>query len=174
MLDLKSKLLAAGLVTKEQVDKVDHDRQQKNKKHHAKSPKPEHNPVPPKSISDDEFESRQRQKRLQELKALPKNEQYDVIRRWSLRNRLDKQSGPPSENAQKYFFQKADKSITWLTLEPEVHAQVSEGKAGIISFMSHHGLAHCVLPKDIVEDVAEVFPDWLRALKGHALDPIEP
>ncbi len=165
MLDLKSKLLAAGLVTQAQVDKI--SEQKLNKK--TKRP-----PLPmQRKPQTDDFELRQRQKQLDELKSLPKNEQYDLIRRWVTRNRLDQVSGLPSEQAQKYFFQKADKNISWLTLEPEIYAQVIDGKAGIMAFMSHHGLAHCILPHDIVEDVAEVFPEWLRVLKGHALNPVE-
>jgi hypothetical protein len=94
-----------------------------------------------------------------------------LIRRWVNRNRLDQISGPPSENAQKHFFQKIDKNISWLTLEPEIFTEIIEGKAGIMAYMSHNGLAHCVLPHDIIEDVAVVFPEWLRVLKGHPLNP---
>lgn len=173
MLDLKSKLLAAGLVTQDQVDKANVEKKHGGKRHAPKQAKPAFKEAPVASISDDEFERRQRQKRLQELKALPKNEQYDVIRRWATRNRLDKFQGPTSEQAQKFFFSKAEGSITWLTLEPDVHAMVSNGSAGIISFMSNHGQAHCALPKDIAEDVAEVFPEWLKFLKGHPLTPTD-
>jgi len=161
MLDLKSKLLAAGLVTQEQVDKA--------------------TVKPPKSIAqnhksnaaknESNFEQYQRQKQLNELKNLPKSEQYDLIRKWVNHNRLDVVSGLPSENAQKFFFQKSDKNISWLTLEPNLYEQIKEGTAGIMAFMSHHGLTHCVMPRDIVEDVAEVFPEWLRVLKGHRLEP---
>lgn len=165
MLDLKSKLLAAGLVTQAQVDKIS---EQKSIKKFKRPPLPVNKPPP-----TDDFELRQRQKQLEELKSIPKNEQYDLIRRWVTRNRLDLVSGLPSENAQKYFFQKADKNISWLTLEPEIFAQVVDGKSGIMAYMSHHGLTHCVLSHDIIEDVAMVFPEWLRVLKGHALNPVE-
>ncbi len=166
MLDLKYKLLAAGLVTQAQVDKI--SEQKLNKK--TKRP-----PLPAKKKAPvDDFEMRQRQKQLEELKSLARNEQYDLIRRWVIRNRIDLVSGLPSDNAQKYFFQKVGRNISWLTLEPEVYAQVVEGKAGIMAFMSNHGLAHCVLPYDIIEDVASVFPEWLRVLKGHTLNPVEP
>ena len=154
MLDLKSKLLALGLVTQEQVKKAEQEK--------TKRPKPrrefKQKPV-------DDFEQRQRHKQLEELKNMPKNEQYDLIRRWVSRNRLDKDNSAPLETSEKYFFNKADQSIGWLTLEPDVLAQINDGRAGIMAYMSNSGLAHCVVPKDIVEDVAHVFPEWARVLK---------
>ena len=141
MLDLKAQLLKAGLVTQEQVDNL-----------HAPKKKA------PKA---DTFESDQRRKALGDLKALSKTEQYDVIRRWVTRNRLDKVGGLPSEQAQKYFFQKPSGLVTWLTLEPDILEKIASGQAGIMAYMSHNGIAHSVMPKDIVEDVGEVFPDWV-------------
>lgn len=140
MLDLKTQLLKAGLVTKEQVDNL-----------YA---------LKKKTPKADTFESDQRRKTLADLKALSKTEQYDVIRRWVMRNRLDKVGGLPSEQAQKYFFQKPDGLVTWLTLEPDILEKIISGQAGIMAYMSHNGLAHSVVPKDILEDVAQVFPDW--------------
>lgn len=153
MLDLKSKLLAAGLVTKDQVDRVEqqkHPRRQKQNGH----------PLP-----NDDFEKKQRQKQVDILKSLPKNEQYTMIRRWVDRNRLDKETSILSENTERFFFEKEDKSVSWLTLDKEIHQKIADGACAIIGYMSNHGFTHCVVPRDIAEDVAEVFPAWVRTLK---------
>ena len=124
MLDLKAKLLAAGLVTEKQIERSAIKR-------------------PPNK-----------------LKGLPKAEQYELIRLWVTRNRLDKGIG-----TEKFFFEKADKSVSWLSLETSVITQVQSGDAGLIAFMSNSGLAHAVVPRDIAEDIVEIFPDWSRVLK---------
>lgn len=148
MLDLKSKLLAAGLVSQEQVDKLERQKaEKKNKK------KPE------------SFEVKERNRHLEELRELPKTEQYDLIRKWVQRNRLDKTVPIDPEAIEKFFFEATDGSVSWLTLEKSVHAKIVDGSAGITAFMSNHGMTHCVLPRDIVEDIAQVFPGWVRVLK---------
>ncbi len=124
MLDLKSKLLAAGLVTEAQVERSKIKR-------------------PPNK-----------------LKGLSKAEQYELIRIWVTRNRLDRGVG-----TERFFFEKQDKSVSWLSLEPSVIEQINAGDAGLVAFMSNSGLAHAVVPRDIAEDIIEVFPDWLRVLK---------
>ena len=124
MLDLKSKLLAAGLVTQAQVERVERKR-------------------PPNKLI-----------------GLQKAEQYEIIRRWVDKNRLDSGAG-----AEKFFFERPDKSVSWLSLEPVVIAKIQEGKAGLVAYMSNNGLAHTVLERDIAEDIVEVFPDWIRILK---------
>lgn len=148
MLDLKAKLLAAGLVSQEQVDRVD------AQKANRKKPRQDTPKGPPPN------------RHLEELKKLPKPEQYELIRKWVARNRLDKLTSTEIDALEKFFFQATDGSVSWLTLEKPVHQQVTDGTAGIVAFMSHHGLAHCVLPREIVEDIAHVFPAWLRVLKG--------
>lgn len=183
MLDLKSKLLAAGLVTQEQVKKVDEEKEQARKARQERrqaakeGPRPNNRPRPhhdrrterPKKPAQpfENFEAKQRDKQLALLKTLSRNEQYDMIRRWVERNRFDKHTAQLPEKTERFFFQKMDGSITWLTLDAAVHTQVTDGKAAIIAHMSHHGLAHCVVPVDIAEDVAQVFPYWLRVLKDH-------
>ncbi|MDA0713312.1 MAG: DUF2058 family protein [bacterium] len=162
MLDLKSKLLAAGLVTEEQINKINSHRSAKTKK--LSSLKTTNNNL------ETRFIKQQREKHVNELSSVSKSERYEVVRRWVKHNRFDIIVGLPSENAQKYFFQKENKNISWLTLEPAVHALVVKGDAGIMAFMSNHGLDYCVLPKDIIEDVAKFFPEWLRVLKDHPLD----
>ncbi len=124
MLDLKAKLLKAGLVTEKQIERAGQKR-------------------PPNK-----------------LKGLGKAEQYETIRRWVEKNRLDKGIG-----TEKYFFEKPDKGISWLSLELEVKAKLDSGDAGLVAYMSNNGLAHTVLPRDIVEDIVDIFPDWLRVLK---------
>jgi hypothetical protein len=52
-------------------------------------------------------------------------------------------------------------------LEPEARDHLGDGSAGIVAFMSHHGLAHCVVPRVLAEDIARLFPFWLRVLKDH-------
>ncbi len=176
MLDLKSKLLAAGLVTQEQVNRVEQEKQERKQRKHQlhsvqKTPKSD-------AITDDDFETKQRAKQLETLKSLPKNEQYALIRRWVERNKLDKETSVLTENSEKYFFHKACGSVTWLTVEKEVHQKIVDGEAAIMAYMSNHGLTHCVVPRDIAEDVAEVFPYWLRALTNHVdagkIDPMPP
>jgi len=147
MLDLKSKLLAAGLVSQEQVDKLERQKADKKKK------KPE------------SFEAKERNRHLEELRELPKTEQYDLIRKWAGRNRLDKTVPIDPDAIEKFFFEAADGSVSWLTLEKTIHAKIVDGSAGITAFMSNHGITHCVLPRDIVEDIAQVFPTWVRVLK---------
>src|SRR3989338_6384240 len=123
MLDLKSQLLAAGLVTQSEVERAENKR-------------------PPNK-----------------LKGLSKAEQYDLIRLWVTRHLLDKRLG-----TEKYFFEKPGSAVSWLSLETEVIARIQAGDAGIVAFMSNSGLAHTVVPRDIAEDIVEVFPEWFRVL----------
>jgi hypothetical protein len=164
MLDLKSKLLAAGLVTKDQVEKVEQEKQHRKA---SRGQKPASGHAKPVGQTDAEFEQKQRQKQVDLLKSLPKNDQYIMIRRWVERNRMDKETSVLSENVERFFFQKEDGSVSWLTLEKDIHQKVVDGEAGIIGYMSNHGFTHVVVPRDIAEDVAEAFPAWLRALKDH-------
>lgn len=181
MLDLKAKLLQAGLVTEEQVQKAESDEAEARAKKAAR-----HGGARPKGKgsgkgkgkgnkgggpqSDDE----RWQKRVAELKEAPKSDQYDAIRGWVARTRLDQAKGLPSENAERFHFTKHDGHISWLTLEPPVKQALSEGKAGIIAFMSHNGLAHCVVPREVALDVGQVRPEWVRHLDGFAVETRAP
>jgi uncharacterized protein YaiL (DUF2058 family) len=139
VLDLKSKLLKAGLVTEDQVKRVEEEaREQKDPW----------------------------RRRLNDLKKAPKSEQYDVIRGWVDRHRIDEKTKVPSEQASRFHFAKEDGAIGHVTLEPDVHAKLASGEAGIIAFMGHNGLEHAVVPADLAKDIAHVKPDWLRALAG--------
>jgi hypothetical protein len=157
MLDLKAKLAAAGLVTKEQVAAA--ERRGKPGKADAKPGRPDPKPpapAKPKSGLD-----------VAALKKASKSEIYEAVRRVVDRARLDPIGGLPSERAEAFHFPTAQGSLSRLTLEPEIHAQVADGRAAIVAYMSHHGLAHCVVPRVVADDLAEVNPLWLRVCKDH-------
>jgi uncharacterized protein YaiL (DUF2058 family) len=134
MLDLKAKLLAAGLVTEEQVKRVEAEK--KDPAWH---------------------------KRLEALKSAGKSEQYDAIRGWVDRHRIDSKTAVPSEQATRFHFQKSDGAIGHITLEPDVHAKLAAGEAGIVAFMGHNGLEHAVVPADLARDISYIKPEWLRS-----------
>ena len=150
MLDLKAKLLAAGLVTKDQVDKVEAEQQAKKQK------------KPPQKRDD---EAARWAKRVAELAAAGKAEQYEAIRGWVDRLRLDQVKGL-SETAERFHFAKSDGSISWMSVEPDVKEKLAQGEAGIIAYMSNNGLTHAVVPKDVAKDVHTIRPEWLRVLHG--------
>lgn len=170
MLDLKAKLLKAGLVTEEQVQKVESEEADKRAKRAAKKHGKKGGGGKGAPPSDDE----RWQKRIAELKDAPKSEQYDAIRGWVQRTRLDQVKGLPSEQADRFHFTKHDGHISWLTLEPDVKQALSDGKAGIIAFMSHNGLAHCVVPREVALDVGQVRPEWVRHLDGFEVETRAP
>jgi hypothetical protein len=150
MLDLKAKLAAAGLVTQEQIAAAE------RKNHNKKPPAQPKAPPAPKSGLD-----------VAALKKAGKSELYDATRRVVDRTRLDPAGALPSERAEAFHFTTQTGGLARLTLEPEVTAQVVDGRAGIVAYMSHHGLAHCVVPRVVAEDLAAVSPPWLRVLKDH-------
>ena len=137
MFNLKDKLLAKGLISKEQISKLEQKAQ----------PKP----------SQDE------KKFVNELKNQDKVQQYITIRKWVDKNRLDKEF-ISALDTQKFFINSKDAQVSWLNLTPEVIKKIEEGHAGVIAYMSNNGLAHAVVPKDIALDVGEVFPLWLKVL----------
>lgn len=101
------------------------------------------------------------------LQSGNKGEAYDAIRRAVDHSRLDPAHGIPGEHAEAFHFSTAAGQLSRLTLEPEARAALTDGSAGLIAFMSHHGLAHCVVPRPLAEAVHAVFPLWLRVLKDH-------
>lgn len=147
MFDLKAQLLQKGLVTEEQIKKVDQEKQKNTKKSNQ---------------SANELD-KERAKALSNLKSSDKNEQYLIIRRWVDINRKDKPTDV-SLDCEKFFLTGKDGQITWLTLKKEVIDAIKNGSLGVIAYMSNHGLTHAVVPRDIAEDVGEVFPDWLKVL----------
>jgi hypothetical protein len=141
MFDLKAKLLEKGLVTKEQVKQASLDSLK---------------------INSSEIVSKERIKAKKLLKSQSTNEQYATIRKWVDNNRLDKPSQIAIDD-EKFFFE-AQKHMTWLSLPKTTADEIKAGRAGIIAYMSNHGLVHAVVPRDIAEDVIEVFPEWHRVL----------
>lgn len=149
MFDLKAKLLEKGFVTKEQVEKASTSKNLKK------------NELNLQSSAD--FAALDRRKALNALKSQSKGDQYATVRKWVDINRLDKASHV-SIDCEKFFLNTKDNQVSWLTLKKEVIEEIRVGNAGVIAYMSNHGLTHAVVPRDIAEDVGEVFPDWLRVL----------
>lgn len=147
MFDLKAKLLAQGLVTKEQVDKANAEKTHKKRAKNAGV----------------DIATRDRSKALTSLLAQNKNEQFLTIRKWVDLNRVDKVAYG-LDDGEKFFFNTQDGQVTWLTLHTSVIEEIKSGRAGVIAYMSNHGLTHAVVPRDIAEDVGQVFKDWLRVL----------
>ena len=101
------------------------------------------------------------------LQKAGKGAAYDAIRRAIERVRLDAVLAIPSEQAEAFHFTTAGGQLSRLMLEPAVRTGLTDGSAAIVAFMSHHGLAHCVVPRPLAEDIHRIFPLWLRVLAGH-------
>jgi uncharacterized protein YaiL (DUF2058 family) len=56
-------------------------------------------------------------------------------------------------------------------VEPALRERLEAGSAGIVAFMSNHGLAHAVVPAPLARDIAAVLPEWLRVLRGEPESP---
>ena len=184
MLDLKAKLLAAGVVTAEQVKKVEDDeaakRQRAKEARERREQQQRRGPAPTpqqakKGAVDDEDEKRARREhewneaqrwrqRLDAHKTAGKSEQYEAVRGWVLRDRLDNRQ--ITEAATRFHFAKDDGAVAHLTVEPDVRARLVEGSAAVVCFMGYNGLEHAVVPKDVADDVRTVKPEWLRHLVG--------
>lgn len=154
MLDLKAKLAAAGLVS--QADIAAAERKQKPQQQQSSKPqRPQQQPPQKPSSGLD----------LPALRKANKGEAYDAIRRAVDRHRQD--SVAPPEDSEPFHFTTARGQLSRLHLTPLVHKAVQSGESGITAFMSHHGLAHAVVPRPLAEAIAELFPLWLRTLQGH-------
>lgn len=189
MLDLKAKLAAAGLVTPAELaaaerksgpnrgqnsgpnrgqdrgqtaqqqpgSKRDQDRRPGRPQDSAGQPAAARGkPAAPRSGLD-----------VPALQKAGKGAAYDAIRRLIERARLDPLHAIPGEQAEAFHFTTAGGQLSRLMLEPAARTQLGDGSAGIVAFMSHHGLAHCVVPRVVAEDIARLFPFWLRVLKDH-------
>jgi len=141
MFNLKDKLLKQGLVTKEMVERA------------SKAEK---------DLKNQRTMLANRAKALNSLKNQNKNEQYATIRKWVELNRLDK-SSEASLDDEKFFFE-AQGQLTSLTLKKDVIQKLKDGSAGIIAYISNHGLVHAVVSREIAQDIAHIFPEWLRVL----------
>lgn len=180
MLDLKAKLLAAGVVTADQVKKVeDEEAQKKQRASDARERREQHTtkkaPPAPKRDADDPDEKRARREhewneaqrwrqRLTALQAAGKSEQYEAIRGWVMKDRLDNRA--ITDAAVRFHFVKDDGAVAHLTVEPDVQARLTEGTAGVVAFMGYNGIEHAVVPRDVADDVRAVRADWLRHLVG--------
>ena len=180
MLDLKAKLLAAGIVTADQVKKVENEEAQKKQRaSEARERREQHTtkkaPAAPRHDADDPDEKRARREhewneaqrwrqRLSALQAAGKSEQYEAIRGWVMKDRLDNRA--ITDAAVRFHFVKDDGAVAHLTVEPEVQARLTEGTAGVVAFMGYNGIEHAVVPRDVADDVRAVRADWLRHLVG--------
>lgn len=183
MLDLKAKLLAAGLVTAEQVAKADEERKEQaaraerraQNKEGERQRRPERpndrkrdRPPPKPALSDDERWA----ERVKKLAEAPKSEQYEVLRGWVERTRMDDPKALPSDDAQRFHFQKGDGSIGWVTVEPALHVELTEGRAAVVVYMGFNGALHAVVPRPVALDMHRVRPEWLRALAEFEFEPL--
>lgn len=159
MLDLKSKLAAAGLVTQEDIARAERPSASgKNKQHRGG-----------RERTGGKGEGKGGAPRLAvaSLRKEPKGAQYEAVRRFVERVRLDDPARPPTEQAQTFHFATAKGQIGRLVLEPEQLTGVQDGSAGLVAYMSNHGVAHAMVPAAAARELAELFPLWLRVLKGH-------
>lgn len=181
MLDLKAKLLAAGLVTAAQVKKVEDEeatlktRRQQHRDAPARAEaRPERGPAKQRD-EDDPDEKRARREhewnqaqrwrqRLEQLQLAGKSEQYEAVRGWVMKDRLDNKV--ITEAALRFHFVKQDGAMSHLTIEPDVQLRLTEGTAGVVAFMGYNGFEHAVVPRDVAADVRVVRAEWVRHLLG--------
>ena len=161
MLDLKAKLAAAGVVSEKEIKALEDKRRPK-----------QHRPGGQKSGSGAPRGNSKKPSppivRLPaRLRDASRAEIYEAVRRYVDRFRIDSAGGIPSESAQRFHFSTETGKLTSLFLEPELFERVSRGDAGVVAYMSNHGLAHCVLPAEMAAEIAKIRPRWLRVLKGH-------
>jgi len=153
MLDLKAKLASAGLISKEDIARAE---ARTEKRSTAK--KTSSGPGKPASTGSG--------LPVAKLKGKPKSEIYEAVRRWIDQIRLDVAHGTPSERAQPFHFPQMTGRVGRLTIEPELIERLRQGEAGLVAYMSNHGMAHAVVPAEAAQNVAELFPLWLRVLEG--------
>lgn len=167
MLDLKSKLAAAGLVTKEDIERVEKPGAGgKGKRRGGRDRAPGKGDGAGRGGAAARGGGAPRLP-VASLQRQSKGEQYDAVRRFIERVRLYDPARLPTEQAQTFHFSTAKGQIGRLVLEPEVASAVQDGSAGLVAYMSNHGIAHTVVPAAAARDLAELFPLWLRVLKDH-------
>lgn len=154
MLDLKAKLASAGLVSKEDLERIDRDEERKKARGKAR-----------RKAKSERRRGGGSGLPVGKLADKPKGEVYAAVRSWVDKVRLDA-AGAPSDDARAFHFPRASGKIGRLMLEPGLVAQLQDGSAGLIAYMSNHGLAHAVVPAVGARAVAELFPLWLRVLEG--------
>ncbi|HET6585190.1 MAG TPA: DUF2058 family protein [Nannocystaceae bacterium] len=156
MLDLKAKLAAAGLVSKEDVERAERKEAERRARKSAGKGKPTGQPRAP-----DEPKLA-----VAKLRERPKGELYDAVRKLVDRVRLDPVGPAPTDDAAAFHFAQANGKVGRLVLEPAIVGQLGDGTAGLVAYMSNHGLAHAVVPAACARDIAELVPLWLRVLAG--------
>lgn len=163
MLDLKGKLAAAGLVTREEIEALE------ARGARGKQGKPGAQGKPGRPAKEGGGAGRAPRSGLdvKALEAAGKGERYEAIRRQVDAQRLDSPSPIPSAESEPFHFTTAGGQLSRLHLEAPLRQRLSAGEAAIIAFMSNHGLAHAVVPPALAVDVAALFPLWLRVLQGH-------
>ncbi len=169
MLDLKAQLAAAGLVTKEEVEAAE-----------AKARKPRRGGQGPrkrggKGLGGQGGKSGKgggpKGLNRAALAAAGKGERYDMIRRAVTAQRLDSAGPIPSAASEPFHFAGDGGVVGRVFVEPALRERLEAGSAGIVAFMSNHGLAHAVVPAPLARDIAAVLPEWLRVLRGEPESP---
>ena len=167
MLDLKAQLAAAGLVTKEEVEAAE-----------AKARKPRRGGQGPRKRGGKGGPGGQSGKgggakglNRAALAAAGKGERYDMIRRAVTAQRLDSAGPIPSAASEPFHFAGDGGVVGRVFVEPALRERLEAGSAGIVAFMSNHGLAHAVVPAPLARDIAAVLPEWLRVLRGEPESP---
>lgn len=178
MLDLKAKLAAAGLVSAADIAAAERkpgpagprSAGPRSTDPRGHDPKASSGRGAPQQKPNPQPKPQAKPRPLLDIAALQrgnKGEAYDAIRRVVEQQRLDPAHGIPGEHAEPFHFSTATGQLSRLTLEPAARDALTDGRAGLIAFMSHHGLAHCVVPRPLAESVHAIFPLWLRVLKDH-------
>jgi hypothetical protein len=197
VLDLKAQLAAAGIVTAEQVKAFDEKEAQAKEAREAKAQQRRSSPPRGKDQAQGQGRAKsghgkgkgapskggqarnhqgakgqgkrgQARSSVDELKAMGRGEAYDRIRKIVAHSRLDdKERTIPLPDDETFNFVTSTGRIGRLYLTASTVASLKSGKSAISSFMSNHGLSHCVLPKEIAVELSAVFPLWLRHLVGH-------
>jgi len=163
MLDLKAQLAAAGLVTKEEVE--------------AAEAKARNSRRPSKRSGTSGKRGGPRGKTVRKgldraaLTAAGKGERYEMVRRAVTTQRLDSSGPIPSAESEPFHFAGAGGAVGRVFVEARLRARLEAGTAAIVGYMSNHGLAHAVVPAELARDIAAVFPEWLRVLRGHSDAP---
>ena len=172
VLDLRAKLAAAGVVTNEQVDKFEADQAAARDNKRAQKAQEESRLGGSRAKRRSAKQSKKHQGSgidVDALKKLNRGDAYTRIRKIVEHSRLDdKERTIPLPDDQIFNFVTSKGKVSRLYLTAKTVESLTSGKSAISSFMSHHGLSHCVLPKEVALAFSEVFPLWLRHLQGHA------
>jgi len=160
MLDLKAKLASLGLVTDEDIARVEKNKQGKKRKGGGRGRGGKARGVAAAAAKASHKLD------VARLKAAGRGEAYTEVRKWVQRVRLDVPNKAPTDAAKTFHFSTAKGPLGRLVVEPDVHGWLGDGSAAVIAYMSNHGLAHAVVPADAGRALVELFPLWLRALAG--------